>query len=43
MTLEVVKKLGWQFYLVNPREHMYKKVEDLPTSSYISQVNIKIR
>ena len=37
--MDVMKKVGWQFYLVNPHEHMYENVEDFPTPSYINQVN----
>ena len=34
--MDIVKKIGWQFYLVNPYEHMYENVEDVP--SYINEV-----
>ena len=38
MSISLIKKLGWQLYLVNPREHMYEKIEDLPNPTYVSQV-----
>ena len=37
-TVRTIEKIGWQFYLVNPRDHMYEKVEDFPTPSYTNQV-----
>ena len=38
VTMNVVKKLGWQFYLTNPYEHMYEKLEDMPKANYLNQV-----
>ena len=38
LTIRTIEKVGWQFYLVNPRDHMYEKVEDFPTPSYTNQV-----
>ena len=37
-TIKTIEKIGWQFYLVNPNNHMYEKVEDLPNPSYTNQV-----
>ena len=37
-TVDVLKKVGWQFYVVNPYEHMFEKPEDLPKPSYVNQV-----
>ena len=37
-TVRTIEKIGWQFYLVNPHDHMYEKVEDFPTPSYTNQV-----
>ena len=41
MSISLIKKLGWQLYLVNPREHMYEKMEDLPNPTYVSQVFVR--
>ena len=38
VTMNVVKKLGWQLYLTNPYEHMYEKLEDMPKANYLNQV-----
>ena len=38
-TVAILKKVGWQFYVVNPHEHMFEKVEDLPKPSYVNQVS----
>ena len=38
LTIRTIEKVGWQFYLLNPRDHMYEKVEDFPTPSYTNQV-----
>ena len=40
VTMNVVKKLGWQLYLTNPYEHMYEKLEDMPKANYLNQVKI---
>ena len=40
---DMIKKVGWQFYLVDPREHMFEKIDDLPTPPYTSQVNINLK
>lgn len=40
MTINFVKKLGWQLYLINPYEHMYENMEDLPKANYLNQVII---
>jgi len=37
VTMNVVKKLGWQLYLTNPYEHMYEKLEDMPKANYLNQ------
>ena len=37
-TMKTIEKIGWQFYLVNPYDHMYEKVEDLPNPTYTNQV-----
>ena len=40
--MEIIKKIGWQFYLVNPVDHMYENVEEVP--HYINEVSlVKIR
>ena len=39
MTTNIVKKLGWQVYLINPYEHMYESLEDMPKANYLNQVN----
>lgn len=36
--MDIIEKIGWQFYLVNPYKHMYEDVNDLPTASYTTQV-----
>ena len=36
--LRTIEKIGWQFYLVNPKDHMFEKVDDLPNPSYTNQV-----
>ena len=41
-TINFVKKLGWQLYLINPYEHMYENMEDLPKSNYLNQVCIRL-
>ena len=38
MTMNIVKKLGWQLYLINPYEHMFENMEDLPKANYLNQV-----
>ena len=40
VTMNVVKKLGWQLYLTNPYEHMYEKLEDMPKANYLNQVKL---
>ena len=41
LTMNIIKKLGWQFYLVNPYEHMYENVDDLPPGFYVNEVDIE--
>ena len=43
VTMNLVKKLGWQVYLTNPYEHMYEKLEDMPKANYLNQVQISHR
>ena len=38
IAMKTIEKISWQFYLVNPYDHMYEKVEDLPKPSYTNQV-----
>lgn len=40
VTMNVVKKLGWQLYITNPYEHMYEKLDDMPKANYLNQVKI---
>jgi len=35
--METLKKIGYLFYLVNPKETMFEKLEELPKPSYINQ------
>ena len=38
ITVNIIKKLGWQVYLTNPYEHMYERLEDMPKANYLNQV-----
>ena len=40
VTMNVVKKLGWQLYITNPYEHMYERLEDMPKANYLNQVRL---
>ena len=38
MAVEAIKKIGYLFYLVDPKESMFEKTTDLPKPNYINQV-----
>ena len=42
VTMNIVKKLGWQLYITNPYEHMYEKLEDMPKANYLNQVSFDL-
>ena len=41
MALSILKKIGYLFYVVDPKDSMFEKIDELPNPNYITQVGAK--
>ena len=38
MALSILKKIGYLFYVVDPKDSMFENIDELPNPNYITQV-----